>query len=90
VRGAHVAAVAPAESLPDGQAEATAWGTEIRSCCSGVFVDEAAEALAALELADRSWVDEVETTRWCGRFQFDSRPVRVVVLDVHARAVLGS
>jgi hypothetical protein len=57
----------------------------------GVFVDEAAEALAALELADRSWVDEVETRRWCGRFQFERavRPVGVVVLDVDAQHTLA-
>jgi hypothetical protein len=43
-----------------------------------------------LELAGRSWVDEVETGRWCGRFQVECavRPVGVVVLDVDAQHAL--
>jgi hypothetical protein len=34
-------------------------GTQIRpSCCSGVFVDQSAESIAAAELVWRAWTDE--------------------------------
>jgi hypothetical protein len=34
-------------------------GTQIRpSCCSGVFVDQSAESVAAAELVWRAWTDE--------------------------------
>jgi hypothetical protein len=34
-------------------------GTQIHlSCCSGVFVNQSAESVAAVELVWRAWIDE--------------------------------
>jgi hypothetical protein len=56
-----VLAEPPAEYLAD-QTEGrglTVLGTQIRpSCCSGVFVDQSAESVAAAELVWRAWTDE--------------------------------
>ena len=57
------------------------------SCCSGVFVDEAAEAFTSLDLAGRNRAGELEARCGCWRFQVERtmRPVGVVVLDVDAQ-----
>src|SRR5439155_11162162 len=55
-----------------------------RSCCSGVFVDEAAEAFTSLDLAGRTLAGELGARCGCRRSQAERtmRPVGVVVLHV--------
>ena len=62
----------------------------IRSCCSGVFVDQSAESVASVELVCWFRIDEVWARSWCRWCQSEStvRPVGVVVVDVDAHDML--
>ena len=56
-------------------------GTQVRpSCCSGVFVDQSAESVAAAELVWRAWADEASRAARVPACQPERavRPVAVV------------
>jgi hypothetical protein len=54
----EIAAQALAAPISNGVSESALSGTQIHpSCCSGVFVDQSAESVAAVELLWRAWAD---------------------------------
>ncbi len=62
-------------------------GTQIHpSCCSGVFVDQPAESVAAVELVSRMSSDGAQTRPGyqCCQPERAMRPVGVVVVDIDA------